>query len=328
LGKSALITGATGQDGSYLIELLLEQGYTVHAQSRHARSTLDTSDGLIWHAGDPTEHDFLKHLIRESRPAEIYNLAAITRPMLSWQTPEETAILNGLVPQRICQIILETNPECRLFQASTSEMFGGGQVQSEMTSFRPKSPYGISKAFAHQTVAAFRDHHGLHASCGILFNHESSRRPLGFVSQKIAHAAAAISLGVTETVELDERGAPIVRQGKVYLGNLHVRRDFAFAGDIVMAMFMIVQNERPDDYIVGSGESHSIAEFCETAFKYVGLNWEDHVAVDWALVRDVDNTRADPSKLTTKLGWKPTMSFEQLVQKMVSERIDFLRRSG
>lgn len=327
--KSALITGASGQDGSYLIDLLIARGYRVHAQSRAARSPEPPSPSLIWHSGDLTDPAFLADLIARSAPDEIYNLAAITRPMLSWQEPEQTAILNAMVPQRICQILLQTRPDCRMFQASTSEIFDGrdGKAQSETTCLRPQSPYGISKAFAHHTVGAFREHRGLHASCGILFNHESPRRPLGFVSQKIAHAAAAISLGIAETAELDERGLPIVTAGKVRLGNLHVRRDFAFAGDIARAMHLIVQHDSAGDYVVGSGETHSIAEFCETSFRSVGLDWRDHVTTDPALVRDVDTpfTQADIGKLAAEIGWRPSISFEQLVQTMVEARIVFLR---
>jgi GDPmannose 4,6-dehydratase len=329
LSKTALVTGASGQDGSYLIELLVERGYTVHAQSRKPPASVDVTEAVIWHAGDISDGDFLESLFENISPDEIYNLAAITRPGLSWQYPEQTAILNGLVPQRICEMLARTGSSCRLFQASTSEMFDGelGQAQSETTPFNPQSPYGISKAFAHRTVGAFRKQYGLHASCGILFNHESPRRPLSFVSQKIAHAAAAISLGMRETRELDERGRPIVVGGKLHLGNIHVRRDFGFAGDIAAAMHLIVTSNQPDDYTIGTGESRSIAQFCEQAFHCLGLHWQDHVVVDQALVRSIDTpfTQADASKLAARLGWKPKISFDALVEMMVSDRIRVLR---
>lgn len=328
MSKTALVTGASGQDGSYLVELLHEKGYVVHAQSRRPEIEA-VVEGISWHAGDIADHAFLTHLIEATVPDEIYNLAAITRPNLSWQYPEQTAVLNALVPQRICQILADAKSSCRLFQASTSEMFDGAnaQAQTEKTSFNPQSPYGISKSFAHYTVGAFRGQRGLHASCGILFNHESPRRPLGFVSQKIAHAVAAISLGMQETRELDERGRPIVSGGKLYLGNIHTRRDFGFAGDVAEAMHLIVTSDEPDDYVIGTGESRSIAEFCRSAFQYVGLDWEDHVVVDAALVRAVDTpfTEADVSKLKSRLGWKPKVSFEALVEMMVAERQRILR---
>ncbi|WP_371425183.1 GDP-mannose 4,6-dehydratase [Tardiphaga sp.] len=329
MSKTALVTGASGQDGSYLTELLLERGYHVHAQSRGPAGAVESRPAITWHTGDIADSEFLKRLIGETSPDEIYNLAAITRPGLSWQYPEQTAVLNALVPQRICGLLAQTGSSCRLFQASTSEMFDGehGQAQSETTPFNPQSPYGISKAFAHRTVGAFRKQRGLHASCGILFNHESPRRGLSFVSQKIAHAAAAISLGMRETRELDEHKRPIVAEGKLHLGNIHVRRDFGFAGDVAAAMHLIVTSNQPDDYIIGTGESRSIAQFCEQAFRHVGLDWEHHVVVDRALERNVDTpfTQADASKLTARLGWKPKVSFDALVEMMVNERIRVLR---
>lgn len=328
MSKTALVTGASGQDGSYLIELLRDKGYVVHAQSREPGSDAAV-DEVRWHAGDITDNSFLTRLIDATAPDEIYNLAAITRPNLSWQFPEQTAVLNALVPQRICQILAEGKSSSRVFQASTSEMFDGasGEAQNEETPFNPQSPYGISKSFAHYTVGAFRKQHGLHASCGILFNHESPRRPLGFVSQKIAHAVAAISLGMRETRELDERGRPIIMDGKLHLGNIHIRRDFGFAGDVAEAMHLIVSSDQPDDYVIGTGESRSIAEFCQSAFRYVGLNWENHVVIDAALVRAVDTpfTEADASRLKSRLQWKPKIGFEALVEMMVSERQQILR---
>src|SRR6202165_2035144 len=275
----ALVTGGAGQDGWYLIELLLARGYEVFA---HSRRQVDPSLGRVsWHTGDLTDETFLKNLLSISKPDEIYNLAAVSRPALSWEIPIGTALLNGLVPQRICEFIRRERPATRLFQASSSEIYGDShaQLQDEQTRANPKSPYGISKAYAHQIIGAYREQYGLHLSCGILFNHESPRRPLGFVSQKIAHAAAATSLGLSETRELDERGRPILSGGKLYLGDIHVRRDFGFAGDVVEAMHLIVRNDVPSDYVVGTGQAHSIAEFCEVAFRACGLDWSRFVQV-------------------------------------------------
>src|SRR6266851_2689535 len=327
LRKRVLVTGGAGQDGWYLIELLLSRGYEVFA---HSRRPFDPRlhDRVSWHAGDLTDEAFFNHLLAASKPDEIYNLAAVSRPALSWDIPNETAMLNGIVPQRICEFIRRKSPTTRLFQASSSEIYGDStaQLQDEQTRANPKSPYGISKAFAHQTIGAYRQQYGLHLSCGILFNHESPRRPLSFVSQKIAHAAAAATLGLTETRELDERGKPILSGGKLYLGDINVRRDFGFAGDFVEAMYLIVQNETASDFVVGTGQSHSIAEFCEADFGVVGLDWTKYDAIDQSLVRKVDNryTRADFTKLRSELGWHPKVLFSELVTMMVQERMRIL----
>ena len=329
--KRALVTGGAGQDGWYLIELLLARGYDVFAQSR---SLIDPRihDGRVsWHTGDLTSELFLGDLLATSAPDEIYNLASVSRPAQSWDIPIETARLNGLVPHRICEFIRRERPKCRLFQASSSEIFGDtvSQFQTESTPINPKSPYGVAKAYAHQIVGAYREQFGLHLSCAILFNHESPRRHLGFVSQKIAHAAAAASMGLTETRELDERGKPILFDGKLHLGDINVRRDFGFAGDFVEVMQLIVQSDIPADYVVGTGQTHSIAEFCEAAFNVGGLDWKQYVVVDKSLVRKVDShfTRADSSKLRSQLGWRPKVDFSALVTIMVEERIRLLKLS-
>ena len=326
--KRALITGGAGQDGWYLIQLLLSRGYEVAAHSRHQVESEIHGGRVCWHTGDLTDSIFLDNLLTVSAPDEVFNLAAVSRPALSWDYPLETAQLNALVPQRICEYIRRNNPACRLFQASSSEIFGDAtsELQDELTRANPKSPYGVSKAYAHHIVGAYRQQYGLHLSCGIMFNHESPRRPLNFVSQKIAHAAAAAGLRLTETRELDERGRPILCGGKLYLGDINVRRDFGFAGDFVNAMHLIVQNETASDFVVGTGQSHSIAEFCEAAFGVVGLDWTKYIEIDQALVRKVDNhyTRADSTKLRSELGWHPRVPFSELVTMMVQERMRFL----
>lgn len=326
--KHALVTGGAGQDGSYLIDLLQSLGYAVHAQRRRPPVTQSGAREVQWHVGDLCDREFLTRLIDRCEPDEIYNLAAVSRPALSWQIPEETLLLNALVPQRICQILQTSRSSCRFFQASSSDIFGNAaeSPQNESTRCEPNSPYGISKAYAHRIVGAYRNAFGLHACCGILFNHDSPRRPLDFVTQKIAHAAAAISLGISQTDESDETGRPIVLDSKVRLGNVAVRRDFAFAGDVAKAMHLIVQSNEADDYVIGTGEDHSIAEFCEAAFAVVGRNWREHVTIDQSLVRPVDThlTRADPSRLKQRLGWSPTVDFKGLVAMMVEARIKAL----
>jgi GDPmannose 4,6-dehydratase len=329
--KRALVTGGAGQDGWYLTDLLLRQGYEVHAQSRHPVDPRLHGRRIHWHAGNLTDEGFLTGLLSRVAPNEIYNLAAVSRPSISWDIPIETALLNSLVPHRICEYIRREAATCRLFQASSSEIYGDtrAEVQDEDTRANPGSPYGISKAYAHQIVGAYRQQYGLHLSCGILFNHESPHRPLNFVSQKIAHAAAAAALGLTETRELDERGKPILNGGKLYLGDITVHRDFGYAGDFVEAMHLIVRHDTPADYAVGTGQAHSIAEFCETAFKVCGLDWNDYVVRDNTLLRKVDShfTQADPSKLKKKLGWEPKVDFVDLVDMMVKERLRVLKLS-
>jgi GDPmannose 4,6-dehydratase len=323
----ALITGASGQDGWYLAHYLLAAGYEVHAQSRSTRG-VDYPEGLIWHVGNVADVDFLTSLIREVRPTEIYNLAAISSPQQSWHLPFLTANVNALVPHQLCETIKELCPSTRLFQASSSEMFGaaGAEPLDEDSPLNPRSPYGISKAYAHQSVRAYRRQFGLHLSTGILFNHESPRRPLKFVSQKIAHAAALVSLGISTSSEFDARGEPLLSGGKVRLGSLETRRDFGFAGDYVAAMHAIVRQPEGHDFVVGSGVTHSIAEFCEAAFRVVGLDWREHVLTDDELIRKSDtHMNANPKKLFELLGRKFATSFEDLVRMMVHARIDALQ---
>lgn len=329
MSSRVLVTGASGQDGYYLIDLLLKQGYEVHAQARHLPSSGHHHNGVQWHVGDPANESFLEKLVAGVRPAEIYNLAAVSRPALSWEIPEETALLNAIVPQRICELIVAHAPECRLFQASSSEIFGntGAEMQNEETTCVPNTPYGVSKLYAHRMVGAYRAQYGLHACVGILFNHESPRRALSFVSQKIAYAAAAVSLGLTDTPERDEQGQSILSGGKVRLGDISVRRDFGFAGDFAKAMQLILRHVTPDDYVIGTGQAHSIEEFCNAAFRLIGRNWRDHVSIDPSLVRKTDSyfCRADISKMQSVFRWQPTVSFENLVSMMVSAQVDLIK---
>lgn len=331
LNRTILITGASGQDGYYLINLLRQQECVVHAQSRRAVHPNSHLDGVHWHVGDPADQDFLDALISGVMPDEIYNLASISRPSQSWMEPRKTGEVNGFVPQEICELLLRYKPECRLFQASSSEMFGSdvASAQNEQTRCAPNTPYGVAKLYAHQIIGAYRAQYGLHASTGILFNHESPRRPLAFVSQKIAYAAAAISLGLSETAELDERGRPILSGGKIALGDLSVRRDFGFAGDYVEAMQRIVRHSTPDDYVIGTGQDHSIEDFCNQAFGFVGRKWTDHVVIDPVLVRKVDSryTRADTAKIRSVLKWKPTIDFPALVSMMVTDQVAAIRNN-
>jgi GDPmannose 4,6-dehydratase len=332
LSGRALVTGARGQDGSYLVEFLLTRGYQVHAQSRRPRSADYSSQGLLWHQTDISEPTAVEELIAVAEPDEIYNLASFSRPSESWKAPYQAVKANALIPLLICETVRKLRPECRIFQATSSEIFGDSRInaQDETTPCQPQTPYGIAKLAAHQTIGIFRKNFGLHASSGIMFNHESPRRPLSYVSQKIAHAAAAVSLGLRETAEQDERGQPILCDGVVQLGNLDVRRDFGFAGDYVEIMHRMLQSDTADDYVIGTGASHSIRELCELAFRHVGHDWRDHVKIDPELFRAVDShyTAANPAKVAAQFGWRARTSVSQLVAMMVDRRRDALTRPG
>jgi GDPmannose 4,6-dehydratase len=327
LSKRVLVTGATGQDGRYLFELLRRDGCEILAQTRQGSPAPTT--GVAWHSGDLTNAEFLKFLVVELRPDEIYNLAALSRPSQSWKAARETAELNGFVPQMICELLVRYRPDSRLFQATSSEIFGdaGDEYQDENSRCQPRSPYGLAKLYAHQTVGAYRQQYGLHACSGILFNHESPYRPLSFVSQKIAYAAAAVSCGLRDTPELDELGRPILSAGMLSLGDLTVRRDFGFAADYAEAMRLILRHPEPSDYVVGTGEAHSIEELCETAFASVGLDWRPYVRVDQGLIRKTDSrfTRANATKIRNTLEWRPRVTFKELVEIMVRSQVAHLR---
>jgi GDPmannose 4,6-dehydratase len=284
---------------------------------------------LHWHVADISDPAVLHDLIAGVQPDEIYNLASVSRPLDSWKIPYETGRVNALVPQQICESVQTLRLGCRVFQATSSEIFGDSAItpQDETTPCRPQTPYGVAKLYAHQIVGAYRKRYGLHASSGIMFNHESPRRPLSYVSQKIAHAAAAVSIGLRDTAEMDERGQPILQDGVLQLGNLEVRRDFGFAGDYVEIMHRMLQSDNGDDYVIGTGVTHSIGEFCEIAFRHVGRDWKDHVRVDRNLFRAVDShhTVADSSKVAARLGWRFKTSFAELVSMMVDHRIAWLK---
>ena len=326
MSRRALVTGATGQDGSYLVEFLLARDYQVHAQSRRPdTASMPEHRDLHWHSADIRDSGALHALIAEVQPDEIYNLASISRPTVSWQNPHETAAVNALIPQQICELVLKLRPQCRIFQATSSEIFGNSasSPQSEETPCQPQSPYGIAKLYAHLIIGSYRAKYHLHASSGIMFNHESPRRPLSYVSQKIACAAAAVSIGLRDTPEKDERGQPLLQGGKVTLGNLDIRRDFGFAGDFVAAMHALLQSDTADDYVIGTGQSNSIRTFCEIAFHHVGLDWADHVTFDRSLLRTIDSyhTVADSSKIAARLGWRAKTSFVKLVTAMVDYQV-------
>lgn len=326
MSRRVLVTGGAGQDGWFLTRFLLERGYEVHAQSLHPYEAA-LPDALIWHAGDLSQVAYTNALLALIRPDEIYNLASFSQPRSALNAPVLSSEINALGPLYVFDFARRELPHCRIFQASSSEIFApGDQPQNETSPFAPVSPYGIAKLFAHQMAGFYRQWFGLFVCSGIMFNHESERRPLAYVSQKIAHAAAAVGLGLATTNERDERGTPILSNGKVSLGNLDVRRDFGFAGDYVEAIWKMLQCEQPEDFVLGTGQSHSIRQFCEYAFAHVGRDWQEHVVVDPELVRSIDSyvTIADSSKARKILEWEPRTSFRSLVNRMVDARTAIL----
>jgi GDPmannose 4,6-dehydratase len=314
---TALITGITGQDGSYLADLLLAEGYNVHGIIRRA-STFNThriehlyhdpheaGARLTLHYGDLADGSQLARLVREVAPDEIYNLAAQSHVAVSFHQPEYTGDITGLGATRLLEAIRETGVETRLYQASSSEMFGDSPPpQSEETPFRPRSPYAVSKLYAHWITRNYREAYGMYAVSGILFNHESERRGETFVTRKISRGLAHILAG---------------RQAKLYLGNLNAVRDWGHARDYVEAIYLMLQQTTPRDYCIGTGEGHTVQEFCELAFEHVGLGWERFVAIDPRYFRptEVQELRADPTRAMTELGWKPKVTFLELVTGMV-----------
>ncbi len=310
-GRRALITGITGQDGSYLAELLLEKGYTVFGMVR--RASKDNCERLehIRHRLELRQADLLDQLslirlLEESRPHEVYNLAAQSFVPTSWSQPVLTAEFTGLGVTRVLEAVRLVDQGMRLYQASSSEMFGlvRETPQNEHTPFHPRSPYGVAKVYGHAITVNYRESYGLFACAGILFNHESPRRGLEFVTRKVSDGVARIKCGLARELSL---------------GNLDARRDWGFAGDYVHAMWLMLQQELPDDYVVATGESHSVKELVELAFSYAELDWHEHVVVDPLLRRpaEVDLLLGDATKAREKLGWSPKVRFPELVQMMV-----------
>ena len=316
--KRALITGITGQDGSYLAELLLSEGYEVLGMVRRSSTVTferiaHFQDRIETVFGDLLDQASLIELLREWRPQEVYNLAAQSFVPTSFSQPVLTGEVTGLGVTRLLDAIRLVDPEIRIYQASSSEMFGKvvEVPQSETTPFYPRSPYGVAKLYGHWITINYRESYNLHATSGILFNHESPRRGLEFVTRKITHQVARIKLGL---------------ERELRLGNLEAQRDWGFAGDYVKAMWLMLQQDTPDDFVISTGETHSVREFCQIAFDHVGLDWESHVVVDEKFFRpaEVDLLIGDPAKANEKLGWKAETTFDELVRMMVDADIAFV----
>ncbi len=320
MAKKALITGITGQDGSYLAELLLQKGYKVYGVVR--RSSVEKLDriehlknDLEIRQADLLDQFSLIKVIEEAQPDEIYNLAAMSFVPTSWIQPVLTAEFTAIGVTRVLEAIRIVNPKIKFYQASSSEMFGKVQEtpQSEKTPFYPRSPYGVAKLYGHWITVNYRESYNLFAVSGILFNHESPRRGLEFVTRKISNGVARIKLGL---------------QQKLILGNLEAKRDWGFAGDYVKAMWLMLQQPQAEDFVIATGQTHSVKTFVELAFQYVGLNWQDYVETDPAFLRpaEVDFLVGDASKARAKLGWQPEVSFQELVEMMVESDLELLTR--
>jgi GDPmannose 4,6-dehydratase len=318
--KKALITGITGQDGSYLAEFLLDQGYEVVGMVRRSSTVTfgrieHIQDRVTLVHGDLLDQTSLLDIMREHQPDEIYNLAAQSFVPVSWKQPVLTGEFTALGVTRVLEAMRSVVPEARFYQASSSEMFGKVREvpQSESTPFYPRSPYGVAKVYGHWITVNYRESYDLFACSGILFNHESPRRGLEFVTRKVTYGAAQIKLGLAHELRL---------------GNLEARRDWGFAGDYVKAMWLMLQQDQPDDYVVGTGETHSVRRLCEVAFGRLDLDWEKHVVVDPIFYRpaEVDLLVSDPAKARAVLGWEPEVSFEGLIQMMVDADLAHLKQ--
>lgn len=328
--KKAFITGITGQDGSFLAELLLEKGYQVFGLARseswfRQNNASHLANRVNVFFGDMAEGIDISSALQDVQPDEIYNLASQSRPGESWVRAPETLMINGMGAIRLFEAVRHACPQTRVYHASSSEMFGQAKCipQNEETPFNPANPYAASKVYAHHMARIYRESYGSFISSGILFNHESERRPLHFVTQKIAYGAACAALNVKESLDLNERGHPIVAGGQLSLGNLDIARDWGHATDFVRAMWLMLQQDKPDDFVVGTGKLHTLRQLCEVAYDHVGLNWQDHVVSDPGLVRPMETgqTLADASKACKTLNWEPIISFEQMVCKMVDAQI-------
>jgi len=319
--KKALITGITGQDGSYLAELLLSKGYEVYGLVR--RSSLENyeriehiREKIKFVSGDLNDQTSLDEAIRKIQPDEVYNLGAQSFVPASWEQPILTAEITGLGVLKLLEAIRKNKPDTKFYQASSSEMFGKVKEipQKETTPFHPRSPYGVSKVFGHYITVNYRESYNIFACSGICFNHESPRRGLEFVTRKISDGVARIKLGLAKELRL---------------GNLEAKRDWGFAGDYVQAMWLMLQQGEPDDYVIATGETHSVKEFVELAFSYVGLDWKKYVISDKKYFRpaEVDLLIGDSTKARQKLGWKPKVNFKQLVEMMVQEDLKKLQQT-
>ena len=334
MSKKALITGVTGQDGSYLAEFLLKKGYDVagivRKTSHESYANIGhIQDDLKLFQGDLLDPVSLREIIQKVEPDEVYNLASQSHPSESFKQPIHTAEITGIGAHRVLDATLDVNPKTKFYQASSSEMFGWVREvpQTETTPFNPANPYAAAKLYAYAVTKIYRESYNMFATNGILFNHESPRRHLGFITQKVTYAAACAKLGIKTSEYLNEEGEPIFKNRKVALGNLEAKRDWGFAGDYVEGMYLMMQAKNPDDFVLATGETHTIRELCDIAFKYVGLNYEDFVTVDKRFIRPTETGPlvGNPAKAKKILGWVPKTKFKDLVKMMVDANVARLK---
>lgn len=330
--KTALVTGITGQDGSYLADLLLEKGYRVVGLARRSTNyrypNIDHLIGKITlEYGDLMDGDRLCSLVQKYQPDEVYNIAAQSVPADSWTQPIVTAEITAVGVVRMLEAVLRHKPDARFYQATSREIFGGVpyEVCDEDTPFSANNPYGIAKQYAHLMTMNYRESYGLFACGGILFNHESERRSLHFVTRKVTMAAACIKLGI-KNPPLNELGEPLVQNGKLKIGNLDAVRDWGYAKEYVEAMWLMLQQDQPRDYVIGTNTIYTVRDLCRVAFEQVGLNWEDHVECDQRFMRptEIAASRGDYSRAKRELGWQPRTSFEELIRLMVNSDLALL----
>lgn len=331
--KTALITGITGQDGSYLAELLLSKGYVVYG--------IDKNSTRLKEYGLENKVKFIQADISDSvelyntlksipKLDEFYNFAAVSNIPESIKRPYYTGKLNALVPQMMMEFLTELHPKVHFFQASSSAMYGDTKalIYNEETPFNPNNPYGVAKLYAHNIAKYYRNNRNLFVSCGILFNHESTRRGMEFVTQKVAYAAACAKLNIGQSNILDEGGSPLINNGKIKLGNINSLRDWGYAPDYVKAMCLMLQQEKAGDFVIATGELHSVEELLQVAFSYVGKKWQNYVVIDKTYIRKGDKSlfKGDNSKAKNLLSWRPIKSFRQLVCLLVDANITNLRK--
>ncbi len=331
--KTAFITGITGQDGSYLAEFLLDKGYKVVGLARRSTNyrypNIEHLKGKITlEYGDLMDPETIEYIIKKYQPNEVYNLAAQSVPADSWRHPMITGEITALGPVRVLEAVRKHKPDARFYQATSREIFGGvdQKIMNEKTPFFANNPYGIAKLYAHLMTLTYRQSFNLFACGGILFNHESPRRSLHFVSRKVCMAAACIGLKINNSL-LDEQGGSLVQNGKLKLGNLDAMRDWGYAKEYVTAMWLMLQQDKPQDYIIATNTLYSVRDLCEIAFSHMGLNWKKHVRTDKRFMRPTEITpsKGDYSKAKAELGWEPKTSFKDLVKLIVDEDVHQLK---
>ena len=332
--KTALVTGITGQDGSYLAEFLLDKGYKVVGLIRRNSGThLSNAEHLIGRVefihGDLLDQSNLNKVMELAKPDEIYSLAAQSVPRESWKSALYTGEVTALGPQRLLEAMLEHAPKARFYQASSSEIYGEQKTIkiTEDSPLNANNPYGVAKAYAHRMVKVYRDSYDLHASTGALFNHESPRRGIDFLTRKITMGAACIKAEVSD-VPINEDGEPLVKDGILEIGDLKSQRDWGYSGDYIQAMWLMLQQDKPDDYVIGTGVLKTVQDVCEVAFGHLGLKWQDHIKVSDRFKRptEISPMVADCSKAKRKLGWEPKVSFDELIKMMVDSDLGLVTR--